>query len=256
LKPKQPFSPEDFKLRVKAKEIFEKSNKTYGSRRIVKALSSEDEYFSRERARRLMEKLNLKVKPRKKYKVTTDSKHNYPVVPNILNREFNVPAANKVWVSDVTYIWTREGCLYLAFVLDLFSRKVVGWSIKDHMATGLVIEVLRMAWWQRKPYKGIIHHSDHGSQHASHEYQRKIKNYGMVCSMSSKGNCWDNTVVERFFGSLKTERVDLRQYDTRQQAVIDIIDYIVMFYNSNRLHSYLGYRSPSEFEVQRWVKAA
>lgn len=253
---KRPINPEEFCLNVIAKEIFEKSGKTYGSRRMAEALSSPGKDFSRHRARTLMKKLQLKVITSKKYKVTTDSKHSYPVAPNLLNRKFDVSQPNKVWVTDITYIWTHEGWLYLAVVIDLYSRKVVGWSINKTMTTKLVLSALRMAWWQRKPDEGLIHHSDRGSQYASHAYQKELKDYGMVCSMSRKGNCWDNAVAESFFGSLKSERVRSKTYFTRKQAKSDIINYIAMFYNSNRLHSYLNYKSPDKFELVDLAKAA
>jgi len=252
----RPINPEDFCLNVIAKEIFEKSGKTYGSRRMAKALSSPEKEFSRHRARTLMKKLQLKVIRPKKYKATTDSKHNFPVAPNLLNRKFNVSQPNRAWVTDITYIWTHEGWLYLAVVIDLYSRKVVGWSINERMTTNLVLSALRMAWWQRRPDEGLIHHSDRGSQYASHAYQKELKKYGMVCSMSRKGNCWDNAVAESFFGSLKSERVRLKTYFTRKQAKSDIINYIAMFYNSSRLHSYLDYKSPDKFEIVEFSNAA
>ncbi len=253
---KRPINPEEFCLNVIAKEIFAKSGKTYGSRRMAKALSTSTDDISRQRARTIMKKLQLKVASSKKYKVTTNSKHNYPVAPNLLNRKFKVSEANKAWVTDITYIWTNEGWLYLAVVIDLYSRKVVGWSINETMTSNLVLSALRMAWWQRKPDKGLLHHSDRGSQYASHAYQKELKKYGMVCSMSRKGNCWDNAVAESFFGTLKAERVRSKMYFTRKQAKLDIISYIAMFYNSNRLHSYLNYKSPNEFEIVDFASAA
>ena len=153
----------------------------------------------------------------------------------------------------MTYIWTREGWLYLAIVIDLYSRKIVGWSMSSRMKAKLVIDALRMAIWQRKPEKGLIVHTDRGSQYASHEYRKLLNAHGLVGSMSRKGDCWDNAVAESFFGSLKNERVHWRNYQTRYEAQQDILNYITMFYNSYRLHSYLGYQSPNQYE-QEMVK--
>jgi putative transposase len=164
-----------------------------------------------------------------------------------------VDAPNKAYVSDITYIWTREGWLYLAIVIDLYSRKIVGWSMSSRMKAKLVIDALRMAIWQRKPEKGLIVHTDRGSQYASHEYRKLLNAHGLVGSMSRKGDCWDNAVAESFFGSLKNERVHWRNYQTRYEAQQDILNYITMFYNSYRLHSYLGYQSPNQYE-QEMVK--
>ncbi|WP_448216494.1 IS3 family transposase [Endozoicomonas sp. 2B-B] len=172
-----------------------------------------------------------------------------------MNREFSVSAPDRVYVADISYLWTREGWVYLAAVVDLFSRKVVGWSMSNRMTTELPLEALRMAYWGRKPGDGVMHHSDRGSQYASLEYQNQLREYGMVCSMSRKGNCWDNSVMERFFGSLKRERTDHYIYDTRVEVEAHVIDYI-LFYNNNRLHSHLDYMSPVDFEKQKLKKAA
>lgn len=188
------------------------------------------------------------VKQKKKFRATTDSNHNLPVAPNLLDRQFDVGAPNRVWVSDITYIWTVTGWLYLATVMDLFSRRIVGWSMDTSMTRKLVSDALLMAIWRRKPDKGLIHHSDRGSQYCSDDYQKLLKQHGMVCSMSRKGNCWDNAVMERFFHSLKSEQVGFTRYQTPEEAKKDIVDYIEMFYNSRRAHSYLGYLSPNEYE--------
>lgn len=196
-----------------------------------------------------MKELQLQVKYSKRFKVTTNSNHSYPIAENILNREFNVAEANRVWGTDITYLWTKEGWLYLAIVVDLFSRKVVGWSLDKRMTTTLVTDALTMAVWQRRPRKGLIHHSDRGSQYASYAYQKLLRKHDMICSMSRKGDCWDNSVVERFFRSLKTEHTYHRIYDSRESARQSVIAYIT-FYNSERLHSYLGYLSPNQFEAK------
>jgi putative transposase len=253
---RQPVKADQVRLEATTKEIFKNSGGTYGSRRMARDLQKKDFEIGRYKARTLMNKLDLKVVPAKRFKVTTNSKHNYPVAPNLLNRQFDVKSPDAAWVTDISYIWTREGWLYLAVILDLFSRKVVGWSMSNRMTADLAIEALKMAWWSRKPSEGLIHHSDRGSQYAGHRYQKELKKYKMVCSMSRKGNCWDNAVAERFFRSLKTERTYYRKYNTRDEAKQDIIDYIVMFYNSHRLHSYLDYMSPMEFEKMAIANAA
>ena len=199
-----------------------------------------------------MKLAGVAAKQKKKFKATTDSKHNLPIAANLLNRQFEVQEPDKVYVSDITYIWTREGWLYLAVILDLFSRQVVGWSLNNRMSKKLIMDALLMAIWRRRPVLGLIFHSDRGSQYCSHAFQKMLKTHGMVSSMSRKGNCWDNAVAESFFGSLKTERVFFSNYATREEARGDIIDYIEMFYNSNRRHSYLGYLSPKEFE-ELWI---
>ena len=171
-----------------------------------------------------------------------------------MNRQFEVSEPDRVYVSDITYVWTKEGWLYLAVVIDLFSRQVVGWSMKDRMRTNLIMDALRMAIWRRQPGKGLLFHSDRGSQYCSKKFQKMLSHNKMKSSMSRKGNCWDNSVAESFFGSLKTERVYFTNYENRESARSDIIDYIEMFYNSNRRHSYLGYVSPKEFEKMRLLK--
>lgn len=238
----------DPELSSAAKAVFEASGKTYGSRRMSRALRALGHPVGRYQARSLMRKLELRVLPTRRFKVTTDSKHGHPVAPNVLARKFDVKAADTVWGGDITYLWTQAGWLYLAVIIDLFSRKVVGWALDSHMKTDLVKDALTMAVWRRRPKPGLIHHTDRGSQYASEAYQKELKRYGMVCSMSRKGDCWDNAVVERFFRSLKTERTNHRLYRSREEAKRDSIDYIEMFYNSQRLHSYLGYMSPNEFE--------
>jgi putative transposase len=235
------------------KKIAVASDNTYGSRRMKHALNCLGYPVSRQKAKKLMLEAKVWVRYRKKYKVTTDSNHNKPLFDNVLNREFTVDAPNKAYVSDITYIWTREGWLYLAIVIDLYSRKIVGWSMSSRMKAKLVIDALRMAIWQRKPEKGLIVHTDRGSQYASHEYRKLLNAHGLVGSMSRKGDCWDNAVAESFFSSLKNERVHWRNYQTRYEAQQDILNYITMFYNSYRLHSYLGYQSPNQYE-QEMVK--
>jgi putative transposase len=244
-----PVFDDDSQLLADARTVFKASGNTYGSRRMSRALRALGHSVGRHQARSLMRRLGLRVLPTRRFKVTTDSKHNLPVAPNVLDRVFDVEAPDRAWAGDITYLWTQAGWVYLAVVIDLYSRKVVGWSMNQRMTTDLVKDALTMAVWRRKPKPGLIHHTDRGSQYAGKVYQRELKKYGMICSMSRKGDCWDNAVVERFFRSLKTERTNHRLYRNREEAKRDVIDYIEMFYNSCRLHSYLGYTSPNEFEM-------
>lgn len=231
-------------------DIARASDDTYGSRRMRKALNILSYPVGRDKARRLMVEAGVQVKRRKKYKVTTNSDHKQPLFENVLDRKFEVAQPDCVYVGDITYLWTQEGWLYLAVVIDLFSRKVVGWSIGSRMTAQLVCDALGMAIGQRKPQAGLIVHTDRGSQYASKAYRRLLKAHDCVGSMSRKGNCWDNAVAESFFGSLKQERVQWRNYQTRLEAQQDVMNYITMFYNSRRLHSYLGYISPNQYEAQ------
>jgi len=228
------------------------SKGTYGTRRISGEIKDHGSHCGRYRARTLMNLAGVMARQKRKFKMTTDSKHNLPVAPNLLNRQFAVKEPDNVYVSDITYIWTHEGWLYLAVVIDLFSRQVVGWSLSSNISRKLIINALHMAIWRRRPFAGLIFHSDRGSQYCSNDFQQMLKIHGMISSMSRKGNCWDNSVAESFFGSLKTERVFYSNYKKREEARRDIVDYIEMFYNSNRRHSYLGYFSPKEFE-ETWL---
>jgi putative transposase len=246
----QPEDPAHQALLNCVKAIAAANNHCYGSRRMQIALTKQGYAVGRNKARNLMKEAGVQVRYRKKYKVTTNSQHSQPVFDNLLNRQFAVAQPNQVYASDVTYIWTQEGWLYLAVVLDLYSRKVVGWSISARMKAQLVCDALTMAIGQRRPKAGLIHHSDRGSQYASKAFRRLLKAHGVQGSMSRKGDCWDNAVVESFFGSLKQERVQWRNYQTRFEAQQDILNYIAMFYNPHRLHSYLGYKSPNEYEAE------
>ena len=249
-KQSQPDDPSHRELIDWIKEIAESSDHTYGERRVKKALNALGYPLSRAKAKRLMAEAGVKVRHKKKFKVTTNSNHKKPVFPNRLEREFDVAQPNQAYASDITYIWTQEGWLYLAVVIDLFSRKIVGWSMSSRMKASLVCDALTMAIWQRSPKAGLIHHSDRGSQYASDSFKKLLNQHGILGSMSRKGDCWDNAVVESFFGSLKQERVQWRNYQTRYEAQQDILNYISMFYNSRRLHSYLGYASPNEYEAK------
>ena len=242
-------------METRIREIFVKSKYTYGSRRILRQLLSEGYTIGRYRVRSLMRKLNLKARGTKRYKVTTDSSHKYPTAPNLLNRQFEVEVPNKVWTSDITYVWTLEGWLYLAIVMDLFSRHIIGWAMDRRMKVELVLDALSMAYWRRKPAGGLIHHSDRGSQYACEAYQSQLSSYRMIPSMSRKGDCWDNAPTERFFRSLKSEYLTYCRLFTRKIAEKEVLEYIT-FYNAYRLHSTLGYVSPMEYERQNLLKVA
>jgi len=239
---------EELALRRRMKAMFAASRESLGSRTMMENLREEGFEIGRERTRNLMKALKLKVKQKRKFKVTTDSKHNLPTAENVLDRQFSPLAPNQAWGTDITYLWTQEGWLYLAVVIDLYSRRVVGWAMDRRMKKALVIRALMMAINLRKPSPGLIHHSDRGSQYASHDYQKLLKQHGMIPSMSRKGNCWDNAPVERFFSSLKREWTGDRLYRTRQQAMADVREYVAVYYNARRLHSTLGYKTPLDYE--------
>ena len=244
----------NMRLLPQVRAIHRQSDRTYGTRRLAKELQAVGIPCGRVRAGTLMKLAGVFVKESRKFKATTDSKHNMPVAPNLLDRQFEITEPNRIWVSDITYIWTSEGWLYLAVILDLFNRQVVGWSMNNRITRQLVIDALHMGLWRRGPSPGLIFHSDRGSQYCSDDFQSILKTNGMICSMSRKGDCWDNAVAESFFGSLKTERVFFSNYRTREEARTDIVDYIEMFYNSKRRRSYLGYVSPKEFETNWLLK--
>ena len=231
------------------KETFEKSRQTYGTPRIQQALRQTGQHHGKERIRRLMKQEGLKPKAARRFKVTTDSRHNKPVAENVLGRQFNPPRINVAWAADITYVPTNAGWLYLATVIDLYNRKIVGWSIGARLHTQLIEDALTMAIWRRKPPVGVIHHSDRGSQYCSDVYQRMLKQHGFICSMSGKGNCYDNAVMESFYHTLKTELIYGELYKTRKEAQLAIFDYVEVFYNRVRLHSTLGYQSPDAFEL-------
>lgn len=247
--------PEEMLLINRIKAIFKEHRSQYGSRRIQRQLVNEGHQVGRYKVRRIMRELGLKAKAPKRYKVTTDSRHTFPVAPNLLDREFEVDRPNKVWTTDITYIWTLEGWLYLAVVLDLFSRQVVGWAIDKRMKKQLTLDALSMAYWRRKPLPGLLHHSDRGSQYACHDYRKLLIQYDMVASMSRKGNCWDNAPTERFFRSLKSERLSHCRFVTRWSAEMEVLDYIT-YYNSMRLHSTIGYQTPFAYEKEQCRVAA
>ncbi|WP_213044179.1 IS3 family transposase [Nitrospira defluvii] len=233
--------------------IHRESRETYGSPRIWKALVTQGHRIGEHRVARLMRQDGIRAKTVTKWRATTQSQHRFPVAANTLERAFTVEAPNRVWAGDITYVWTLEGWLYLAVLLDLYSRRVVGWAMSQRITVELTEQALTMALAKRAPTAGLLHHSDRGSQYAATSYQRVLDEYGLIPSMSRKGNCWDNACVESFFGTLKRELVYQRQYATRSEATQDIFEYIEVFYNRQRRHSTLGYHSPAEYEARAAV---
>jgi putative transposase len=249
-----PIDREHVELVARVKAIAAQTGQSYGSRRMAKQLQAEGVRVGRYKARRLMQAAGVAVRrSTHRRPLTTNSRHGYSIAPNLLARQFDVAKPDQAWVGDITYLWTAEGWLYLAVLLDLYSRKVVGWAMSAQINTELVQAALQMAVGRRQPAPGLLHHTDRGSQYAGQVYQGLLAVHGIRCSMSRKGECLDNAVAERFFGSLKGERTAHREYATRQDARADVIEYIEMFYNSTRLHSYLGYRSPNDYEALRKV---
>ena len=235
-------------LDTRVAALHAESDRSYGRPRIVEALVAEGTPAGHERVRQSLLRQGLRPVYKRPYLVTTDSDHDRPVAPNVLDRRFDGWLPDRAWVADITYLRTDEGWLYLACVMDLGSRRIVGWSMGDHMRASLVCDALTSAYWSRKPEAGRIMHSDRGSQYASDAHRRLLDEYGMVQSMSRRGNCWDNAAMESFFKTLKVERVNRVRYGTRAEARLDIVNWIEGFYNRRRLHSSIGYRSPVTFE--------
>jgi putative transposase len=231
------------------KTSFKNGREAYGYRRVHQDFCDMNEPCGKHRIARLMNEHGIHPKTRRKFKVTTDSRHNKPIHANHLGRQFSAPSVNQRWVSDITYVPTVEGWLYLAAVMDLHSRKIVGWAMSHRLKESLVINALNMALLRRKIDGKLLLHSDRGSQYASDNFQQLLNNHGIQCSMSRKGDCWDNAAMESFFHTLKTECVYQERYQTREEAKISIFDFIEVFYNRQRKHSYLGYKSPEQFEM-------
>ncbi|CAO3438438.1 Transposase [Azospirillum doebereinerae] len=228
------------------KAIHAETRGAYGSP-IWRELQQRQERVGKERVRRMMRDHAIRARGKMRFKATTDSTHGLPVSDNLLNRAFRPDQPDRVWTGDITYIATQDGWLYLAVVIDLFSRQVVGWALGERMTRQLVIDALTMAWLRRQPAEGVIFHSDQGSQYASADFQAPLRRYGMRGSMSRKGNCWDNAVIETLFGSLKVDRLHGMRFETRRRAKDEVIDWLG-FYNHRRMHSTLGYTSPMAFE--------
>jgi putative transposase len=237
-------------LTRKVKQVHEENRGVYGSPRVFQALKAEGETACENTVAKVMREAGIRAKTKRKFVPrTTDSGHAQPVAANVLGRDFMAALPDRKWAADITYVPTGEGWLYLAAVVDLCSRKVVGWGMADHMRTDLVSDALGMALARRRPGEGLLHHSDRGSQYASDDYQHLLARHGIECSMSGKGDCWDNAAMESFFATLKTELVNHERYETREQARASVFEYIEVFYNRRRLHSSLGYVSPEQFEA-------
>ena len=248
---KQPLSyrdKSDIFLTQKIRGVFLEGRMLYGARKIKKRLEQRNIIISRKRITRLMLSADLQRRVKHKFKVTTDSKHNLSVSPNLLKRQFYVCKPNQVWAGDITYIPTQNGWLYLATVMDLYSRKIVGWSMDTSMKAKLVNNAITMAIWQRRPDKGLIWHTDRGGQYCSNSHREILKDHSVLQSMSRKGDCWDNATSESFFSTLKRELVQLSNFTDQKQAAAAIFEYIEVFYNKIRAHSTIGYQSPAEFE--------
>ena len=239
------------KLLTEIKRVFDDEKGRPGSPRITQRLQEEGKPASRHRVAKLMKDNGLRAKAAKKYKATTNSNHSLPVVPNLLEQNFTADVPDQKWVSDITYIWTEEGWLYLAVVLELYSRRVIGWAIGERMTATLVCDALIMALWRRRMPKGVIVHSDRGSQYCSAAYQKLFKQHQLVCSMSKKGDCYDNAAMESWNHSFKVEAVHGERFLTRSEAKYQVFEYIEVYYNRKRLHSKLGYVSPETFEAKK-----
>ena len=256
-RPRSARSKQDARLAVEVRVLHERSRGTYGSPRLFRDLRAKGIFTSKKRVAQLMRANGIAAKRRRRFKATTDSKHTNPIAPNLLRRDFTAGAPNKVWVTDVTCVWTMQGWLYLAAILDLCSRRVVGWAASENNDRFLALEALRHAVHARRPGRGLIHHSDRGSPYASDDYLAALRAQGMVPSMSRKGDCWDNAVAESFFATLKGDLCDRYAYVTRGAAERSIAEYIEAFYNPQRRHSTLDYVSPMEFELKlQLLKAA
>jgi len=237
-------------LLVKIKKFHEDSRRTYGSPRITADLRANGETCGRNRVARVMRVNGIAAKTKRRFKITTNSKHNHPAAPNLVKQEFVAEKPNQLWTSDITYLWTIEGWLYLSVILDVYSRQIVGWAMKKRLTKGLVISAFKQALSHRTPARDMILHSDQGSQYASGDFQSLLNRYGIRSSMSGKGNCYDNAITETFFHTLKTELVYFKNYQTRKEAKLSVFEYIEVFYNRQRRHSSLGYKSPVDFENQ------
>jgi transposase InsO family protein len=241
----------DALLLADVKRIYGEGRGTYGSPRVHEGLSQEGTSCGKKRVERLMHDNGIKAKHKRKFKpAVTDSTHKMPVAKNLLNRQFEQSKPNQAWVADTTYVWTAEGWLYLAVMLDLFSRRVVGWAMGPHNDSTLVLRALHMAAQRRRPPKGLLHHSDRGSTYASADYQAALRDYGMVCSMSRKGNCWDNAPMESWFHTLKVELVNDRKFATRREAEAAIFEYMEVFYNKQRICMTIGGLAPAVYEAK------
>lgn len=241
----------DAVLAVEIRAVYSASKKRYGSPRVMRGLRKRGIRISQKRTARLMREYGLVARCRKRFRVTTNSEHNHPIAPNLLERNFTADAPNKVWVGDITYIWTQEGWMYLAMIIDVFSRRIVGWAMRQYLSQELAIEALRRALELRKPAPGLIHHTDRGCQYASRKYRRLLKTAGIKQSMSRKGNCLDNAMAESFFSTLEYELLMDNDFQSRTGALWAVSEYIENFYNRERMHSALDYESPVVYEMKQ-----
>jgi putative transposase len=256
-RPESQRAREDRRLLPRIRAAFRENRRSYGSPRIYAELREEGIRCGRHRVARLMRQDRLQARPKRRFKITTQSAHAHEVAPNELQRQFQVAVPDTCWAGDITYVWTQEGWLYLAVLLDLCSRRIVGWAVSDRLTEELTLKALDQALAHRRPNAGLLHHSDRGSQYAARGYRQRLASHGLRVSMSRRGDCWDNAMVESFFSSLKTELFAGRRWpETREQARRELFDYIEVFYNRRRRHSALGYLSPREFEAKRRTDAA
>jgi putative transposase len=253
-RPLSPRTQDNARLEIEIRAAHQRTRETCGPERLQRDLADHGIQVGVDRIKRLRKKLGLRCKQKRKFKVTTDSRHNLPVAPNLLGRDFSVPAPNRVWVSDITYVPTDEGWLYLAGLKDLFNGELVGYAMSERMTKNLVMQALFRATSAKRPARGLVHHSDRGSQYCSDNYQKLLKQFGMAASMSRKGDCWDNAPMESFWGTLKNELVHHRRFCTRAQAVQEITEYIEIFYNRQRKQARLGYLSPAAFTQRYYAK--
>ena len=250
-RPESPRKIANRELLVDIRRVYRQHRERYGAPRIHAELRAEGHTLSRKRVARVMRQHGIRARAPRRYRVcTTDSKHSLPVAENLLDQNFVAERPDQVWLADITYIPTGEGWLYLAVILDLFTRKVVGWAMRDHMRAELTIAALTMAIQRRRPRAGLVHHSDRGSQYAAGDYRDILRTAAIVQSMSRKGNCWDNAPIESFFGTLKTELVHQREYPDRDAARRDLFAYVEAYYNRRRLHSAIGYITPEQAEAK------
>jgi transposase InsO family protein len=243
-------------LKIHIRDAYRRSGKRYGCPRIRRALRKRGHRVSKKRVARLMRSEGLAARPKKRFRVTTDSDHEHPVAPNLLERDFSAKAPDRVWVGDITYVWTREGWMYLAVLIDVFSRRIVGWAMRPYLTQELALEALSRALELRRPAPGLIHHTDRGCQYAAKAYRKALEVAGIEQSMSRRGNCLDNAMAESFFSTLEFELLMHHVFDARTEALWAVADYIENFYNRQRMHSALDYESPVEYEENKSVAIA
>jgi putative transposase len=255
-RPKSSRARRDEELAERVAAAHAASKRRYGSPRVHAELKAAGEQVGRKRVARLMREKKLAARTRRRFRATTDSRHTFPVAPNVLERDFTATEPNEAWVTDITFLWTAQGWLYLAVILDLFSRRVVGWATSENVDRHLALAALDRALVLRRPRAGLVHHSDRGSTYASTDYRKALEARGIECSMSRTGDCWDNAVAESFFASLKRELEEIDDLESRGQATVVVGEYIDGFYNVQRRHSAIDYKSPIEFELVQSVREA